>query len=59
MKNLINGVRKRKTFKREVFIATDLLRSKYNTNEIMKELKTSKSDNKRIMDIIKKVAESE
>lgn len=53
MKNLINGARKRKTKKREVFVAYDDIRSKYNTEQIMKDLNTSKSNDKKLIELLK------
>ncbi len=48
------GSRKRRTVKREVFIAYDEIREKYNTEEIMKELSFSKSDTQKLSDLIAK-----
>ena len=56
---MTSGSRKRKTVKREVFVATDDIRKKYNTEEVMKELSVKKSDNKRFIDFVKKINESE
>ena len=46
------GSRKRRTVKRDVFVAYDKIRNKYNTEEIMKELSVPKSDNKKLTDLI-------
>lgn len=51
------GSRKRKVRKRYVFVAFDNLRNKYNTEQVMKELKTSKSNESVLIDLIKKVGE--
>lgn len=48
------GSRKRKTLKREVFIAYDKIREKYNTEEIMKDLRVGKSDSQKLSDLISK-----
>lgn len=53
MKSSINGARKRKTKKREVFVAYDDIRNKYNTEQIMKDLKTSKSNDKKLIELLK------
>lgn len=47
------GRRKRKTLKREVFIAKDNIRNMYNTEEILKDIKIPKSANSRLLDLIK------
>lgn len=51
------GSRKRKVRKRYVFVAYDNLRNKYNTEQVMKELKTSRSKESVLIDLIKKVGE--
>ena len=51
------GSRKRKVRKRYVFVAYDNLRNKYNTEQVMKELKTSRSNESVLIDLIKKVGE--
>lgn len=51
------GARKRKTKKRYVFVAYDNIRNKYNTEQVMKELRTSKSNQSVLVDMIKKVSE--
>lgn len=48
------GSRKRRTVKRDVFIAYDYIRKQYNTEEIMKELSVSKSDTQKLSDLIAK-----
>lgn len=53
MKSLISGARKRKTKKREVFVAYDDIRNKYNTEQIMKDLNTSKSNDKKLIELLK------
>jgi hypothetical protein len=57
MKNLTSGARKRKTKKRYVFVAYDNIRNKYNTEQVMKELRTSKSSESVLVDMIKKVSD--
>lgn len=47
------GNRKRKTKKRLSFIAYDEIRHKYNTEEIMKDLNVSKSNDKKLLDLLK------
>lgn len=47
------GTRKRKAKKRDCFIAYDHIRKQYNTEQIMKELNVSKSENKKLSDLIK------
>lgn len=49
------GTRKRKVAKRYVFVGYDNIRNKYNTEQIMKELRTSKSSESVLVDLIKKV----
>lgn len=46
------GNRKRKCKKRQVFVGYDKIRQKYNTEEIMKELSTSKSNGSKLLDLI-------
>lgn len=53
------GQRKRKVKKRDVFIAYDYIRNKYNTEQIMKEISTSKSSENMLVDLIKKVGNNE
>lgn len=48
------GSRKRKVKKRYVFVAYDNIRNKYNTEQIMKEIQTSKSNDKMLIDLLKK-----
>lgn len=48
------GSRKRKVKKRYVFVAYDNIRNKYNTEQIMKEVQTSKSNDKMLIDLLKK-----
>lgn len=48
------GSRKRKTVKRDVFIAYDHIRDKYDTEEIMKDLNIGKSDSRKLSDLISK-----
>lgn len=48
------GSRKRKVRKRYVFVAYDNIRNKYNTEQIMKEIQTSKSNDKMLVDLLKK-----
>lgn len=47
------GSRKRKTKKREVFVAYDDIREKYNTEQIMKDLNIAKSDDKKLIDLLR------
>lgn len=47
------GQRKRKAKKRNCFIAYDDIRKKYNTEQIMKDLNVSKSDDKKLVDLLK------
>lgn len=49
------GSRKRKVRKRYVFVGYDWIRNKYNTEQVMKELQTNKSNEKVLVDLIKKV----
>ena len=49
------GTRKRKVHKRLSYVAYDYIRNLYNTEQIMKELKTSKSQESVLIDLIKKV----
>lgn len=49
------GTRKRKVHKRLSYVAYDYIRNSYNTEQIMKELKTSKSQESVLIDLIKKV----
>ena len=49
------GQRKRRVKKREVYIAYDNIRNKYNTEQIMKEISTGKSSESVLVDLIKKV----
>ena len=53
------GSRKRKVRKRYVFVAYDRIRNKYNTEQIMKEVSTSKSKESILIDMIKKVGNSD
>lgn len=53
------GSRKRKVKKRYVFVAYDNIRNKYNTEQVMKELSTAKSSEKVLVDLIKKVGNSD
>ncbi len=53
------GARKRRARKREVFVANDGIRSKYNTSEIMKELNCGKSDNSKLADLLSKYQKGE
>lgn len=46
------GNRRRKPRKRDVFVAYDEIRNKYNTEEIMKELRVGKSDSSKLLDLI-------
>ena len=46
------GNKKRKPRKRDVFIAYDEIRNKYNTEEVMKELSVGKSSSSRLLDLI-------
>lgn len=48
------GSRKRKVKKRYVFVGYDNIRNKYNTEQIMKEIQTSKSKDKILVDLLKK-----
>lgn len=52
-KNLISGQRKRKAKKRNCFIAYDSIRKQYNTEQIMKDLNTSKSNDKKLIELLK------
>lgn len=47
------GTRKRKAKKRDCFIAYDNIRKQYNTEQIMKDLNISKSDDKKLVDLLK------
>ena len=47
------GQRKRKPKKRDCFIAYDFIRKKYNTEQIMKDLNVGKSDDKKLVDLLK------
>lgn len=49
------GTRKRKVHKRLSYVSYDYIRNSYNTEQIMKELKTSKSQESVLIDLIKKV----
>lgn len=49
------GTRKRKVFKRICYVAYDNLRNMYNTEQIMKELRTARSNESVLVDLIKKV----
>lgn len=49
------GTRKRKVAKRYVFVGYDFIRNKYNTEQIMKELRTGKNEEQVLVDLIKKV----
>lgn len=49
---LDKGTRKRRPRKRDVFVAIDSIRSKYNTEEIMKDLSLGKSNSSRLIDLI-------
>ncbi len=53
------GSRKRKVKKRYVFIGYDNIRNKYNTEQVMKELRTSKSNEKVLIDFVKKVVKED
>lgn len=53
------GSRKRKVKKRYVFVAYDYIRNKYNTEQVMKDLSTAKSNEKVLVDLIKKVGNSD
>lgn len=46
------GAKRRKPRKRDAFIAYDEIRKKYNTEEIMKELRVGKSDSSKLLDLI-------
>ena len=46
------GVKKRKPRKRYVFVGYDNIRSHYNTEEIMKEISTGKTDGTKLLDLI-------
>lgn len=54
---LDKGAKKRKPRKRDVFIAYDHIRNRYNTEEIMKELHVSKSDSSKLLDLIRRYKE--
>lgn len=47
------GSKKRRTKKREVFVAYDDIRNKYDTEQIMKDLNVSKSNDKKLIDLLK------
>lgn len=49
------GSRKRKVAKRYVYIGFDSIRNLYNTMQVMKEVKTNKSIESQLVDLIKKV----
>lgn len=53
------GQRKRKCAKRECYIAYDHIREMYDTEEIMKDLQTGKSEDQKLLDMLKKVAGNE
>lgn len=53
------GQRKRKAKKRNCFIAYDNIRKKYNTEQIMKDLNVSKSDDKKLVDLLKNYSKKE
>lgn len=46
------GTKRRKPRNRDVFVAYDEIRNKYNTEEIMKELRIGKSDSSKLLDLI-------
>ena len=50
---LDQGARKRRAKKRYCFVATDEIRRQYNTEEIMKELQTGKSNLQQLADFLK------
>lgn len=51
------GTRKRKVHRRLSFVAYDNIRQAYNTEQIMKELKTGRSNESVLIDLIKKVGD--
>lgn len=51
------GTRKRKVHRRLSFVAYDNIRQAYNTEQIMKELKTGRSNDSVLIDLIKKVGD--
>ena len=53
------GQRKRKVAKRDVYIAYNNIRNSYNTEQVMKELRTGKSKESVLVDLIRKVKEDE
>lgn len=53
------GARKRRTVKKEVFVAHDYIRNLYDTSQIMKELNISKSDSAKLVNIIKNIREND
>ena len=53
------GQRKRKVHKRECYIAYDKIRNSYNTEQIMKELRVSRSQESVLIDLIKKVGKDD
>lgn len=46
------GNRRRRSRKRDVFVAYNFIRNTYNTEEIMKDLKVGKSDSNKLLDLI-------
>ena len=53
------GTRKRKVHRRKCFIGYDNIRNSYNTEQIMKELRVSRSAESVLVDLIKKVGGQE
>ena len=53
------GNRKRRTKKREVFVAYDNIRDKYNTEQIMKDLSKSSSESQKLVNLLKKYSKEE
>lgn len=49
------GQRKRKVHRRKSYVAYNFIRKSYNTEQIMKELKTGRSNESVLVDLIKKV----
>lgn len=50
------GARKRRCKKRDVFIAYDRVREKYNTEEIMKDLQKGKSEDQKLLELLKNIS---
>jgi len=49
------GSKRRKVHKRQCFIGYDYIRNSYNTEQVMKELKVSRSNESVLVDLIRKV----